>query len=61
MPIKKHDTSFIIVGVIAFSQGVLGLSDLALSYLYKDDFKMSPAEVKKIELCYIFWKYYVII
>jgi len=23
----------------------MGLSDLAISYLYKDDFKMSPAEV----------------
>ena len=25
--------------------GVMGLSDLAVSYLYKDDYKMTPSEV----------------
>lgn len=55
--IKENQTYFIII-IVAFTQGflnkssisyffqgVLGLSELSVSYLYKDDFKMTPAQV----------------
>jgi folate/biopterin transporter len=35
----------IVILLISFSQGIARLSDLAISYLYKDDFGMSPAQV----------------
>lgn len=34
-----------VIGIIAISQGMSSLSDLAISYLYKDEFKMNPAAV----------------
>lgn len=37
-------TMFVIC-MVAIAQGVLGLADLSMSYLYKDDFGMSPAQV----------------
>ena len=42
------DKTYIVILLIAFSQGVVGLSDLALSYLYKDDLKLMPADVSRI-------------
>jgi len=57
---KNNPTYFIII-IVAFTQGfsiyhlslfklssfigVLGLADLSISYLYKDDFKLTPAQV----------------
>ena len=35
----------VVISLIAISQGLLCISDLALSYLYKDDFGLSPAQV----------------
>jgi hypothetical protein len=35
----------LVICLIGLSQGLLCISDLALSYLYKDDLKLSPAEV----------------
>mmetsp|Transcript_27196 Transcript_27196/g.48844 ORF Transcript_27196/g.48844 Transcript_27196/m.48844 type:complete len:429 (-) Transcript_27196:199-1485(-) len=37
--------TLIVIGIIAVAQGLSSLSDLAVSYLYKDDFKMSPSAV----------------
>jgi folate/biopterin transporter len=34
-----------VILVVAFVQGVISLADLSVSYLYKDDYHMSPAEV----------------
>ncbi|CAD8162703.1 unnamed protein product [Paramecium pentaurelia] len=35
----------IIVGIVAFSQGVQHLADLSIQYLYKDDFHVSPSRM----------------
>lgn len=35
----------VVIILIALSQGLLCISDLALSYMYKDDFKLSPGQV----------------
>ncbi|CAD8073231.1 unnamed protein product [Paramecium sonneborni] len=35
----------IIVGIVAFSQGVQHLADLSIQYLYKDDFHVSPSKM----------------
>lgn len=35
----------LVISLIAISQGLLCISDLALSYLYKDDLNLSPAQV----------------
>ena len=40
--------TYMIIILVAFAQGVLGLADLATNYLYKDDFKMHPSEVSLI-------------
>jgi folate/biopterin transporter len=37
--------TLLVIGVIAISQGLSSLSDLAVSYMYKDDFHMNPAAV----------------
>lgn len=42
---RNFNTNIIVISIVAVAQGVLGLSDLSMNYLYKDDFKMSPAEV----------------
>jgi folate/biopterin transporter len=35
----------VVISLIALSNGMIALADLPLSYLYKDDFKLSPAKV----------------
>lgn len=35
--------TYFIIGTIAFAQGIMGLSDLAISYMQKDDYKYDPA------------------
>mmetsp|Transcript_29752 Transcript_29752/g.97359 ORF Transcript_29752/g.97359 Transcript_29752/m.97359 type:complete len:570 (-) Transcript_29752:140-1849(-) len=45
---KEHRAFFIILNCVAFSQGLVWLSDLALQYLLKDDFGQSPAEAAYI-------------
>ena len=48
--------TYLVIFLVALSQGVQGLSDLAMSYLYKDDLKLQPYEVAKINsLTYIPW------
>lgn len=42
---SDHFSSYLVLGVVAFTAGIMGLSDLAVSFLYKDDYKMSPSEV----------------
>ena len=42
---KSSNTTFAVICFIALANGVLGLADLSMSYLYKDDFGMSPAAV----------------
>lgn len=42
------DTNYIVIVLVALTQGFTGLSDLALSYLYKDDLKIEPYTVSKI-------------
>ena len=46
----------IVISLISFSQGVSGLPDLAIQYIYKDHFHLSPATVTSlISLTYIPW------
>jgi len=42
------DKTYLVLFLVSFSQGIQGLSDLALSYLYKDDLKLQPYEVSRI-------------
>ena len=50
------DSNYIVIILVALTQGFTGLSDLALSYLYKDDLKIEPATVSKINsIVYIPW------
>lgn len=42
---SKYSITAVVICLVGISQGFLGLSDLSMSYLYKDDFKMSPASV----------------
>lgn len=42
------DKTYFVLFLVSFSQGIQGLSDLALSYLYKDDLKLQPYEVSRI-------------
>jgi len=42
------DKVYLVVFLVSFSQGIQGLSDLALSYMYKDDLKLQPYEVSRI-------------
>jgi len=37
--------NMVVICMVALAQGVLGLAELSMSYLYKDDFGMSPAQV----------------
>jgi folate/biopterin transporter len=41
----KSSINTVVIALIALSQGLLCMADLALSYMYKDDFKLSPAQV----------------
>ncbi len=41
-------SNYIVIILVALTQGFTGLSDLALSYLYKDDLKLEPSTVSKI-------------
>ena len=46
----------IVISLISFSQGVSGLPDLAIQYIYKDHFHLSPATVTSlISLTYTPW------
>ncbi|CAK91417.1 unnamed protein product (macronuclear) [Paramecium tetraurelia] len=38
--------TYFLIGTIAFSQGIMGLSDLAISYMQKDDYKQDPAQTQ---------------
>lgn len=50
------DINYLVIFLVAFSQGVTGLSDLAMNYLYKDDLKLEPWEVSRINsFAYIPW------
>jgi Na+/melibiose symporter-like transporter len=42
------DVNYWVIILVAFSQGITGLSDLAINYLYKDDLKLEPSEVSRI-------------
>eukprot|EP00744_Colponema_vietnamica_P008603 GILI01012265.1.p1 GENE.GILI01012265.1~~GILI01012265.1.p1 ORF type:complete len:471 (+),score=118.94 GILI01012265.1:179-1591(+) len=42
---RGFDMTQFVISFIAILQGLLGLSDLAMSYLYKDDLNLSPAQV----------------
>jgi folate/biopterin transporter len=46
----------LVIILVAFSQGITGLSDLAINYLYKDDLKLQPNQVSRINsLAYLPW------
>lgn len=40
--------NYLVIILVALTQGITGLSDLALSYLYKDDLKLEPSQVSRI-------------
>jgi MFS family permease len=40
--------NYLVIILVALSQGVTGLSDLAMNYLYKDDLKLEPSQVSRI-------------
>lgn len=40
--------NYFVIILVALTQGFTGLSDLALSYLYKDDLKLEPSTVSQI-------------
>lgn len=42
------EKAYFVLFLVSFSQGIQGLSDLAVSYLYKDDLKLEPFEVSRI-------------
>jgi MFS family permease len=42
------EKTYLVLFLLSFSQGIQGLSDLAVSYLYKDDLKLEPFEVARI-------------
>lgn len=42
------DKTYLVLFLVSFTQGIQGLSDLAMSYLYKDDLKLEPFEVTRI-------------
>ena len=42
------DRNYFVIILVALTQGFTGLSDLALSYLYKDDLKLEPSQVSQI-------------
>jgi hypothetical protein len=44
----KIESSYIVIAVVAFSQGVLGLSDLAISFMQKENYHMQPSEMTYI-------------
>jgi folate/biopterin transporter len=48
MKLSTIDVNYLVIVLVALSQGITGLSDLAISYLYKDDLKLEPAEVSRI-------------
>jgi len=41
----RESTTYLVICLVAITQGIVGLSDLAMNYLYKDDLHMSPAQV----------------
>lgn len=40
---KEFLSKYLVIILVALTQGISALSDISLSFLYKDDFKMSPA------------------
>jgi hypothetical protein len=54
--IANIERNYLVIILVALSQGVTGLSDLALSYLYKDDLQLQPSDVSRINsLAFIPW------
>lgn len=54
--LSNIDLNYLVIILVALTQGVTGLSDLALNYLYKDDFNLLPAQVTRINsICTIPW------
>jgi hypothetical protein len=45
VPIPNHAAPAAAVGAVYFVQGILGLSRLALSFFFKDDLGVEPAQV----------------
>ena len=53
---KAWNSTHGVICLVAISQGVVGLADLALNYLYKDEYKLSPGRVSMINsICTIPW------
>ena len=46
--IQETDMNYLVIILVALSQGITGLSDLAINYLYKDDLKLEPSQVSRI-------------
>ncbi|EGR27579.1 hypothetical protein IMG5_193790 [Ichthyophthirius multifiliis] len=45
----QFTNTYKIIFLVAISQGVLSLSELGISFLYKDDFKLSPSQVSILQ------------
>lgn len=45
---RDMNINYFVIILVALSQGIQAISDLAIIYLYKDDFKLQPAEVSRI-------------
>ena len=53
---QKSSKNLIVIILVGATQGLLGLADLSMAYLYKDDFGMGPAEVSlAVSLTQIPW------
>lgn len=56
LKLPSWNSTHAVICLVAISQGVMGLADLALSYLYKDDFGMSPARMSLMySIGYVPW------
>lgn len=54
--LSSVDSNYYVILLVAFTQGIIGLSDLALYYLWKDDLKISPSQLAQLNsLSYIPW------
>jgi len=45
LKLQSWNSTHAVICLVAISLGVMGLADLALNYLYKDDFGLSPAQL----------------
>lgn len=48
LKLQSWNSTHAVICLVAISLGVLGLADLALNYLYKDDFGLSPAQMSML-------------